>query len=63
MQIAGRSPASHPTNPLVNKQRESAAIRLPLPWLLILILIYQRLQEAEWRSCAGRWRPWMAGKR
>ncbi|MDR6713597.1 hypothetical protein J2W83_003209 [Pseudomonas hunanensis] len=39
MQIAGRSPASHPTNPLVNKQRESAAIRLPLPWLLILILL------------------------
>ncbi|MBP2263598.1 hypothetical protein J3B00_004403 [Pseudomonas sp. BP8] len=22
-----------------------------------------RRQEAEWRSCAGRWRPWMAGKR
>ncbi|MBP2261329.1 hypothetical protein J3B00_002134 [Pseudomonas sp. BP8] len=63
MQIAGRSPARHPTNPLVDKQSESAAIRLPLPWLLILLLIYQRLQEAEWRSCAGRWRPWMAGKR
>ncbi|MBP2263917.1 hypothetical protein J3B00_004722 [Pseudomonas sp. BP8] len=42
MQSAGRSPASHPTNPLVNKQSESAAIRQPLPWLLILIwlLIY-----------------------
>ncbi|MBP2263845.1 hypothetical protein J3B00_004650 [Pseudomonas sp. BP8] len=39
MQIAGRSPASHPTNPLVNKQSESAAIRQPLPWLLILILL------------------------
>ncbi|MBP2262662.1 hypothetical protein J3B00_003467 [Pseudomonas sp. BP8] len=65
MQIAGRSPASHHTNPLVNKQSESAAIRQALPWLLILILllIYQRLQEAEWRSCVGRWRPWMAGKR
>ncbi|MBP2263391.1 hypothetical protein J3B00_004196 [Pseudomonas sp. BP8] len=65
MQIAGRSPASHPTNPLVSKQSESAAIRQPLPWLLILILllIYQRLQEAERRSCVGRWRPWMAGKR
>ncbi|MBP2259264.1 hypothetical protein J3B00_000069 [Pseudomonas sp. BP8] len=63
MQIAGRSPASHPTNPLVDKQSESAAIRQPLPWLLILLLIYQRLQEAEWRSCVGRWRPWMAGKR
>ncbi|MBP2263558.1 putative integral membrane protein [Pseudomonas sp. BP8] len=71
MQIAGRSPASHTTNPLVDKQSESVAIRQPLPWLLILILIlillliliYQRLQEAEWRSCAGRWRPWMAGKR
>ncbi|MBP2262749.1 hypothetical protein J3B00_003554 [Pseudomonas sp. BP8] len=63
MQIAGRSPASHPTNLLVDKQSESAAIRLPLLWLLILLLIYQRLQEAEWRSCAGRWRPWMAGKR
>ncbi|MBP2259755.1 hypothetical protein J3B00_000560 [Pseudomonas sp. BP8] len=40
MQIAGRSPASHPTNPLVNKQSESAAIRQPLPWLLTLLLIY-----------------------
>ncbi|MDR6714472.1 hypothetical protein J2W83_004108, partial [Pseudomonas hunanensis] len=29
MQIAGRSPASHTTNPLVNKQSESAAIRQP----------------------------------
>ncbi|MBP2259887.1 hypothetical protein J3B00_000692 [Pseudomonas sp. BP8] len=65
MQIAGRSPASHPTNPLLNKQSESAAIRQPLPWplILILLLIYQRLQEAERRSCVGRWRPWMAGKR
>ncbi|MBP2259901.1 hypothetical protein J3B00_000706 [Pseudomonas sp. BP8] len=67
MQIAGRSPASYTTNPQVDKQSESEAIRQQLPWLLILILIllliYQRLQEAEWRSCAGRWRPWMAGKR
>ncbi|MDR6713414.1 hypothetical protein J2W83_003022 [Pseudomonas hunanensis] len=49
MQIAGRSPASHPSNPLVDKQSESAAIRLPLPWLLILLLllIYQRLQEQD----------------
>ncbi|MBP2261136.1 hypothetical protein J3B00_001941 [Pseudomonas sp. BP8] len=39
MQIAGRSPASHTAIPLVNKQSESAAIRQPLPWLLILILL------------------------
>ncbi len=30
---------------------------------VLLILIYQRPQEAERRHCEGRCRPWMAGKR
>ncbi|MBP2263852.1 hypothetical protein J3B00_004657 [Pseudomonas sp. BP8] len=25
--------------------------------------VTSRRQEAEWMSCAGRWRPWMTGKR
>ncbi|MDR6714649.1 hypothetical protein J2W83_004285, partial [Pseudomonas hunanensis] len=43
------------------ERSDSPAVALAVD--LDLALDLQRLQEAERRSCAGRWRPWMAGKR